>query len=531
MCKHKYKTQSATSNTKNCEWSGIFHKWNINQAELPVDDEDLCIFHSKNLKFKTDNDFGKWFELLLKYANEDESIEKIICNGFCILGTITDQEVTEKIRGIVSKERIIPEINKIIIHDTTFLKGIDFSNAVFIHNLEINNCTIKGDLNLDDTDFNEYFTLTNSILESDFSLNRAKLLYVTMSDNTFNYSFSFRDSVVKKPCYIGGNIYRHYADFSHSEFEDDANMPGNSFNGITFFQQSVFKGTAIFDECYLCNEISFDQTKFEYDVYFNDIKIRNNIMFIGKDINNRIFDNRVYITIDSEDFTGHILFQYANVICIEKTNREVLESYILDKRIEFGKGCILYNRVYSISISILDICSQLPSELAYTFAQYFNYECAIHLGVEIKKKTNNNWELIYYTDENISQNEFENMLNLKAKDFLSFIKEPFSIKNKSDLQYAEIWSKNYFNSARIPLNFLANQEKIDDAHDFMYQCLKPVLLDNGIMEYDVIRKIEQSYNAVFKSLPICFILSEKLEIKEVKAKGIIIGDNATQTNN
>jgi len=242
-----------------------------------------------------------------------------------------------------------------------------------------------------------------------------------------------------------------YTSFEESVFEESINVMDSKFKGMAFFsgakflengwlsavsfQRVVFEYVCNFDRCFSeCSFVFHDvvfqgNTDFKEPV-FTKVKKHSNhstkpysfkkitidkgavLSFIGTEHENDIFQDQVEFEF-ADEIKGRVIFDNMNFRFIAKKSRdEILRLEKLGK-IEIGDGCIKYR--HQTKLKHLDIGTdgqQIILEIARTFTNYFISHNGVNLGIEVVEKTSDTLVFFYYSDEDITTEEFHEMLQI-----------------------------------------------------------------------------------------------------------------------
>lgn len=500
MCNHLYKTQTATTETEQCSWRDVFLKkgpegWKI----LPHDSRGLCIFHSIEDEFKKENKIWDWFQLAIELSNhpinkETPFRERLInFNGFILIGERRNEAIQEKIKAKIKNDKAITENRGILISGITFYKNLYFSNSILKSVIDFEICSFECDLDLSNIQSNEVLSVRNCNFKGHTSLSHSSFNQILIEECHFHETIDMVDTEIHSLCNISYNHFNNVTSFIKTRFYGGStNIENNIYNQVVFYDEAKFFNTSIFDETLFNNQASFVNTEFNSDVYFNNIKVRNSILFQGKP-ELLVFKNRVYLNIDESDFTGTITFEYANVSLIDQSNREQINTFIRDNKIIYGKGCVKYNRIYSINVHLTKDLIQFSEELSRIFTSFFNIKYSIHLGVELNK-VGSHWEVLFFTDDNISKLDFQNALFEGFQAYKEFSLNPLPLDEK-DFNLIDNWARTNLFLARVGLNAVGNPKLNDNNKDFVKECFKPISSEQ--IDYKWVEGIINSYNRAF----------------------------------
>jgi len=143
--------------------------------------------------------------------------------------------------------------------------------------------------------------------------------------------------------------------------------------------------------------------------------------------------NFLFIDIEKE-VNGRMIFDNVNYSYIQTAARKELSYLERLNKLTVGSGCIKYRQQTApISINTNNINSNIAKELANSFTSYFTATSGISLGVEFIEKSIHAIKIIYFTDEDISLEKFQERLRTAENNYWDF-----EIKDTSKLSKAEI---------------------------------------------------------------------------------------------
>ena len=148
-----------------------------------------------------------------------------------------------------------------------------------------------------------------------------------------------------------------------------------------------------------------------------------------------------------------VIFKYTNYYNIPEVYRRKLNEFILTNKVIVGKGCIKYRLQTDLITHITGSLNQkLIEDMANTFINFFTKHNRINLGFEITERSANKISYFYFSDENISHEEFIKYLKYTEEDIWSLIKNE-QPKRKINENLAVIASDDnrYFNYTKASL--------------------------------------------------------------------------------
>lgn len=485
MCQHEYIGNYAVGTSLTCQWPSKFSEWSAKYKTenntppinglLPVDSKGMCLFHSRDKAFKWGNGFEVWMKALLYYADSDANCDTIDCREFELVGSLyVNEQLDEHAKSVVDKHwgdiyiwslkdagfskmldlRFCKFHDKVTIDTCIFSKGADLTGASFETALDIDNCHFEGHLNLDRVNAEE-LALQNSNVADSFFGNRIKVSRsFTISGCTFANSFMMLHSV------IDGEI---------------ATFEYNHFGGVTSFDDSIFNCMVSFSNSDFEKETSIHRVGFHDQVYFTKLSVADTLIIKGHSKTERCFDAQVEFSFES--LTGTVKLENANYFHLDRTSRLLLDKLAEEKKVDIGPGCLTYANSIAFEVSMTSTFQYFSEEIARTFSFYFKLLNGIHLGVNVKRVSDEILQIVYFTDELIDDGEFRSRISIaqqELKKLLSSEKPPVNADDEPE-HYAvllDLWAKSKFNFVRAGLAVSAGG--LHEAGDAIKELFKPL---------------------------------------------------------
>lgn len=158
------------------------------------------------------------------------------------------------------------------------------------------------------------------------------------------------------------------------------------------------------------------------------------IEFIGSAGKEKLFNSKVnFYKLQPENIKGQLIFENANFGNINAKHKDNLMALQKTGKVVIGVGCIKYRNQSPIKEIVLTPENQaLALELANTFVQFFKSENELNLGVEIIDRSEEIVRLFYFSDANITYEEFAERLTKSETEMWRLIKvENQSIKTET----------------------------------------------------------------------------------------------------
>ncbi|MCL2417176.1 MAG: hypothetical protein FWD02_04490 [Bacteroidales bacterium] len=385
---------------------------------LPLDDSGFCIFHSDSIEWKQQNNFSEYLDKLFDIINRFDKGEFKSQSGilnFDIQGvkwigkTLETDEPTISIRQLRFDNHICLKMaeglfyDKLIIDDidtpktSWYFNGSEFKKSFYLSTFCISNINLVG-----------CYLYGGIIVEAKEGCENAIVTFAEFSNMKLYENFEIFATKFQGEVFFDNAVFDTQSTIFLTNlcFEDKVNFEYCVFDEMLYIASCEFHGEVIFNNAIFNNETRIEVNKFKGVVSFK-----------YADTSSKMFNNTMHIDVQEEDLDGVIIFENVDISPIkEKDNLLKLQK---SDKVKIGKGCIKY-RVQSPIFKINTDKNNygLVVELANSFVNYFNAN-GWNLGVDIVNRTRYYIELFYYTDEDITIEDFELQLKRKTKDFLT----------------------------------------------------------------------------------------------------------------
>lgn len=427
MCKYEHSVENQVSCP--CQLQNYFSLCDKNET-LPLDETGLCIFHSSNIEWKINNHFTAFCNKLFEIINliDKNIIEYEPPNGFLDFDLRGIHWIGEKQSD--NNECVI-NIKNIIFEKyvSLFMHGGFFHNELIVKDINASHST----LDFRNSTFNELVTLVSLNLK-DISMDSCQINKGLDMGKCEIMEFSeFYRMQVKGDFIIFGSTFSGDIKFLQSIFDTKYwNLDHVNFNNSVDFCKCVFNQEVVIENCTFAEELLFIDSVFNKEVrmYLNEYE--GNVSFSSNDPANKIFNDIVYINVKKKELKGLISFENVNFMNIAQRDRDNLNKLARSNKVRIGKGCIKY-RVQSPTISVKtdSVNHNLFTELTTSFSNYFLHSNGFSLGVEFVDKQIHKLELFYFTDEDISKEEFISRLKLTESRYWNFSIDKNELTDKS----------------------------------------------------------------------------------------------------
>lgn len=451
MCEHKY----IHSPEKRCQFSNILNEFIRNKKnvliptkyqnfkfDLPHDKDSICLFHSTDSRFKEDNKMIEQFKLLpslLFFGQKNKIIDLELHDfeDFIFYGIELDLEGAEK--------QIIIDLTEIIYPEYT-----SFKNATFCDFVWFSYSSFKKAVIFEYAKFNNMMDFGNMSFDSRVHFNNA----------AFNGSSGFRESTFSSAAYFENCTFNShfacyaisfldYVTFSNSKFKTstfiETNFSELSRKGITNFEKANFQDSLTFRDSNFNYQANFSNTKFKFAEFintnfssnqvtnFNNISVQDKLIFKSLDPQNKLFNHLINFDFNPNKIKGQIIFENANIYFINQYQKLISLAHPSIKKVIFGIGCDKYKLKKDFIVPLKEEYLSIIQEVANTFTVFFDWENQYTISLNVEFEYQKDFVTIrYFSDSDITQNQFEQKLSEVSPNFLEFISEP-TLFLKNDL--------------------------------------------------------------------------------------------------
>ena len=412
MCRYRYENKGLNRNYKPCIYPKFFSIYKEKFAvDLLIDKEGYCIFHSKNNKWKIDNNFeGRLFELLKVVSEININLEKhkrdYFFSGFCF-----------------------PNYDSFKFDKVQFIGSVDLSNCTFNCRVEFLNMSISS-LNIQHATFNEKLYINNvdfenSIFSSNATFHKGlSFINCDLQRNLLFINCTFNNKDETSYCEIAIKQCKsvHYLSFEGSIIKPTVSIRKSSFDYELNFNHCTIENEFLFEQSRINGTISFIETEFTLKeninpmmsgTHFENIEIseKGKIIFKGKHPQDEMIKNELSIHFKDKP-KGLISFENFNLNKIYPKFKARLFELEKEGIVEIGKGCRKYFCQTEIFIIAASKATQtLVLDIVKVFCNYFELQENFNLGIEIVERNKALIRYYYFTDEEISYDKFLEKIN------------------------------------------------------------------------------------------------------------------------
>lgn len=434
MCNYKYQTPHFKAKSATCYLANIFQKHNILEVKnysLPVDKDNLCLFHSTDKSFKAEHDFNHVLLKFIEYCNSSRKMEFI------------------DLRGV-----IIDSKDGFTLKELTTTKELNLCAAKVTCPFFIENCHFNGDVFMDRIIMTNTFSIENTVVTGNFT---------AIEGAGFNKNVNFQEVVFHdlfdvRNAYFMNQVNLNPVEFrGHTIFDAAAFRGQNSFiylkvkvTHLAEFNETIFDGPVQFEDCVFDGDTVFHGTKFNDPLYFAKPTINATVYFKGIDEAHKIFNTGIDMEISEDSFvdSGQIIFQNANLIFLDGKTKTQLTYLEKNRRIVLGEGTIVFRFSFQEKYPFSALDEIFLMDLLTKIKQYFDYELNKHFEFTMVKEGD---EIIvtFFTDDYTNQNDFQveqfksvqKLLNSTKENDVKSATETYLSKHLTDIVNDGI--KNY----------------------------------------------------------------------------------------
>lgn len=403
FCAHVYPGKEG----RQCSYPRFFERFKEARTfDVPMDESGLCLFHSHNAKWKSDNDFLRKFIELIRLLDLELTQTP----------PVTEQQNRLDCRGFVFTKKTSQPC--IYLSFATFKRKLDLVGSRFLDKVD------------------------------------------------------FEGAVFEESAYFEDVCFHSYAHFVNCTFSGAAYFDGCEFDDFAVFRKTKFEGLA-----------SFSGTRFsaKAPTYFDEVSVAKSLVFKGRSPNQRMFSNT--ISIEKVTGSGSIFFENANLRYLTSnslTNIRQLESV---GQAMFGPGCDKHKVSKEVRLPYRQRHVPLIREIADAFVEFFNCDGQVtgRIGVEIEYGEDVA-TLRYFSDMDISQEDFEKILAQVVPQFLRLLCSPEDyFKAPLTMQQWDAYRRTKLvQLGLIPRLLLERDWSVEDTLNILSGCPGPLGIDIAI---------------------------------------------------
>lgn len=435
MCNHVYTAnykQMPLTMGERCPYPEFYEKARSTAASgtvpaLPVDDRGDCIFHSREVAWKRDNDFEGHFLQLVGLLVADTAAKYYDFAEFVFVGGgATGSSGPHKVHiadTVFLQQAYFTAasfLDSLTLEAINFRDGASFCQATFAGDLKVTNARFGG-LDLTGAEFRRLVFFTKVELVSFALFGKARFTgtaaghVVKFEDSRFDAITDFSGAT-----FVLGD--ESTVEFRRTRFEESADFKGTRFHCQVIFSDVSFAGVTEFIDTSFGTVGSSARYRGS-PVEFNRIEVTASavLRFESTDPQQKLFNHDVQLSF-KEAPAGLICFQNVNFSNISAASRERLTHFARLGKVEIGSGCIKYRFQTPIKkISVSDGNTPLILEICQTFTNYFTARNGLNLGLEVVERNSTEVHFFYFTDEDISEAIFRERLAVTEQHLWSLL--------------------------------------------------------------------------------------------------------------
>lgn len=392
--------------------------------DLPVDSKGKCVFHSHDLKWKRAQRCGERFLELFRVMNADDALTEMDFREFWLTGTDFSQQTEIRL------ENAFMDGNLVLLGGATTEKPIRFRGAKFYDPL------LLTDLACVDIDFDE------AVFKDVTTFQRCHFRDFTsfIGGCRFEHNLVFEDCVFEQLVSFDEAVWMQQLFISHSDFKGGWVCPGAhqlandvicSFSDVRFgayssFMDTGFQSPLTFDRCVFEGEIRFDNASLSGRFQLNKPEILEKLYFVCTKSGAKLFETAADFFIEADSFGtyGQLIFQHANLYNTNPEFKEQLRALELNHKIDIREGCLLYRTAIERIFPYSRLSQALIEDLSHAFSRFFKQHHTRNLQVDVMRDLKNETiRVVFHTDEAMSIEALEEILELGKLDLLLFLSE------------------------------------------------------------------------------------------------------------
>jgi len=442
MCKIQYKNKLG----RNDKYNSCSIIRQFPNKEIPHDKDGFCLFHSKDIKWKLENNFNLHLTELIKELNDSENNRIIDLREFVF---IADKNSNFELSDIEFKKSVFLNgarfIDDSILKNLKFTKKADFKSVIFNGKLEIIDTEVDN-LNLENSTFNKI--IVSNLKSNGLNFMYSKFEEKAIFENLFSKSYTeFSNAVFKDTASFNNCEFKSLVNFSSANFQakniykKEARFENVKFNETVDFEQTNFNCMTTFLKTIFNKDASFIDTNFSMiknivlgrknAVNFLDINVGESCImeFKSSDAKNKIFKHDVYFR--NEVIDGSMVFENVNFNKIDDKARIRLLKLQKENKVIIGRGCLKYlHQTETRTIFLNGNLQGLVVELMNTYSNFFIEHNGFNLGFEILERDDEKIEYFYFSDEpNLTKEQFEERLGKTEAELWTIVQNPEIVEN------------------------------------------------------------------------------------------------------
>lgn len=411
-------------------------------TDLPIDPHGKCLFHSHDLPWKRANQCAERFRDLYLAMASDEQLKELDFREFWLTGGDFSQQA-----GVLL-ENAFMDGDLVLLGGVTIEKPIRFRGAKFCDPLLLTDLVCM-DIDFDEAVFKDVTTFQRCHFRDFTSF---------IGGCRFEHNLVFEDCVFEQLVSFDEAVWMQQLFISHSDFKGGWVCPGAhqlandvicSFADVRFgayssFMDTGFQAPLTFDRCTFEGEIRFDNARLNGRFQLNKPEILEKLYFVCTKSSAKLFETAAdfFIEPDAVGPYGQLIFQNANLYNANPEFKEQLRPLELNHKIDIREGCLLYRTAIERIFPYSEMSQALIEDLSRAFSRFFKQRHTRNLQVDVMRHLKNETiRVVFHTDEAMSIEALEEILELGKLDLLLFLSEaPTTIPiTDDDLFKQDLW--------------------------------------------------------------------------------------------
>jgi hypothetical protein len=440
MCTHQHTKNYHPPLPDTCQATTYIAQRSGQFGDLPTDSTGKCVFHSQDLEWKRAQNCGERFLDLFRAMASDEDLDMLDFREFWLTGSDFSQK-----EGILLENSFADDI-VILMGGTKVDKPIRLRGARFCDGL------LLSDLSCVDIDFDE------AVFTNVATLQRCHFRDFTsfIGNCRFEHNLIIEDCVFEQLVSMDNALFMEQLFVVESDFKEGLScwnahqltrdiicqFSDVRFGAYTSFMDASFNAPLVFERCVFAGETRFENTVLRERFQLIKPSIQEKMYFSANKPGLKIFENALDITLEDDAFGtfGQIIFQNANLYNANPDFKEAIRTLELNHNIDIREGCLLYRnaieRVFPYSSTLIQA---LVEDLSKAFARFLEAQYVRSLKVDmIRDIKQQNIRVIFHSDEAMSIQELEALLNTGKLDMLSFLSQPPNWAHTQEVE-RDIW--------------------------------------------------------------------------------------------
>ncbi len=398
MCNYQYLTRELSSLTCSITVEEVIH-----------DKDGKCIFHSEDYEFKVANGiiahFKEFCEKIIKDAYTQSKTPHFSFAEFILVPHDGSLSIFKNL-----------ELDGYVDFRNSKINYFTFSNIIFGEYVNFNGSKFGGPIRFADCEFES------------LALNEIEYDHLYIENCKFRNQFIFNKSKSNGYTDINNSIFEGFTSINDCEFSAELEHTGLNI------EKCEFKSLVDILDNHSEQEVRFTKLIFNKQSRISDFKTYNRFSLTNSEIKDnfqinssypkeKLFNNVSEILLDEEKIQGVVILENINYFNLSKPSRDLLESLEKKEKVVFGSGVLKY-RVSSEMKTILltDENQELLLELTEVFSRYFSGENHMNFGIQIYERTPTQITFFYFSNDDISREIFEGLINSTEPRFWNLIK-------------------------------------------------------------------------------------------------------------